>query len=152
MTALTDAQRERTLALFLAQWRDYVGSPMLPALYSVWASLAGDRALALELFEQGYASYDSPRFHQCLEYRPDHPDSKVPAGPFFANLGGMLLGLLFGFTGLRPDDGDPGGWPRRPIVLPKGWTAIEIGRVWIRGRPARLTARHGADRAEIHFC
>lgn len=148
---LTDAGRARTLALFLARWRDYVGSPMLPALYSVWASLAGDPALALELFEQGFARYDSPRFHQCLEYRPDHPDSKVPAGPFFANLGGMLLGLLFGFTGLQPDDGDPAGWPRRPIVLPEGWTAIEIGRVWIRGRPARLLARHGAERAEIAF-
>ncbi|HYD11899.1 MAG TPA: hypothetical protein VEC11_03530 [Allosphingosinicella sp.] len=148
---LTDAQRERTLALFLARWRDYVGSPMLPALYSAWASLAGDRTLALELFEQGFASYDSPRFHQCLEYRPDHPDSKVAAGPFFANLGGMLLGLLFGFTGLRPDDGDPTGWARRPIVLPRGWTAIEVGRVWIRGRAARLTARHGAERAEIEF-
>ena len=148
---LTDLQRQRTLDLFLARWRDYVGSPMLPALYSVWASLAGDRTLALELFEEGYASYDSPRFHQCLEYRPDHPDSEVRAGPFFANLGGMLLGLLFGFTGLRPDDGDPTSWLRRPIVLPSGWTAIEIERVWIRGRPARLIARHGADRAEIEF-
>jgi trehalose/maltose hydrolase-like predicted phosphorylase len=147
-----DAQEETaTLALFLANWRDYVGAPMLPALYPVWAARAGDRHLALQLFHEGYAAYDHPRFHQCLEYREDHPDSDVPAGPFFANLGGMLLGLLFGFTGLQIDDGDPERWARKPVVLPKGWQAIEVERVWVRGRHARLMARQGADRAELTF-
>jgi hypothetical protein len=148
---LSPEQRERTLALFLGRWRNYVGSPMLPALYPVWAAMAGDRDLALELFEQGFAAYDCPRFHQCLEYRPDHPDSKVRAGPFFANLGGMLLGMLMGFTGLRPDEGDPRNWARQPILLPRGWRSIEVERVWIRGREARLVARHGAARAELQF-
>jgi trehalose/maltose hydrolase-like predicted phosphorylase len=148
---LTADQRRQTLELFLGRWRDYVGSPMLPALYSVWATMAGDPDLALELFDKGYADYDCPRFHQCLEYRPDHPDSKVRAGPFFANMGGMLLGMLFGFTGIRPDDGDPERWPRRPIVLPRGWTSIEVATIWVRGRKARLVARDGADRAELHF-
>jgi hypothetical protein len=73
----------------------------------------------------------------------------VKAGPFFANLGGMLLGLMLGLTGVVVDDGDPGTWPRRPVVLPRGWTAIEIGRVWVRGRPMRLTARQGANRAVL---
>ena len=122
---------------------------MLPALYPVWAAMAGDRALALKLFEEGYAAYDHPRFHQCLEYRLDHEDSQTPAGPFFANLGGLLLGLLYGFTGLEIDDGPPEAWARRPVVLPQGWTAIEVERLWIRGRPMRLTARHGAERAEL---
>ena len=147
----SEAERQATLRLFLAAWRSYVGSPMLPALYGVWAAMAGDRALALKLFDEGYAAYDFPRFHQCLEYRPDHPDSQVNAGPFFANLGGMLLGLLYGFTGLVIDDGDPAQWARRPVVLPEGWQAIEIGRLWVRGREARLVARHGADRAELEY-
>lgn len=146
---LSEPERRRTLDFYLEHWREYVGSPMLPALYPVWASRIGDRALALKLFEEGYAAYDSGRFHQCLEYRPDHPDSEVEAGPFFANLGGMLLGLLFGLTGIVPDDGDPAGWPRRPVILPQGWTTIEVERIWIRGRPARLSARHGAPAAEI---
>jgi hypothetical protein len=145
----SEEERRATLALFLAHWRDYVGARMLPALYPVWAAMAGDRALALQLFEEGYAAYDYPRFHQCLEYRPDHPDSEVNAGPFFANLGGMLLGLLYGFCGLAIDDGDPQDWPRRPVVLREGWQAIEIERLWVRGREARLVARHGADRAEL---
>lgn len=147
----TPAERRRTLTLYLSHWRDYVGAPMLPALYPVWAAMAGDRALALRLFEEGYAAYDQPRFHQCLEYRPDHPDSEVPAGPFFANLGGMLLGLVYGLAGLVIDGGDPRAWPRRPVVLPAGWEEIEIGRLWVRGRPARLRARHGAARAELAF-
>ena len=143
--------RQRTLDFYLAHWEDYIGAPMFPALYATWAAMAGDRALSLKLFEEGYAAYDKGRFHQCLEYRPDHPDSEVAAGPFFANLGGMLLGLMFGLTGVVVDDGDPAAWPRRPVVLPKGWTTIEIDQLWVRGRPMRLVARHGADRAELTF-
>ncbi len=145
----TAAERQATLDFYLAHWSDYIGAPMFPALYATWAAMAGNRGLALELFEEGYAAYDKGRFHQCLEYRPDHPDSQVAAGPFFANLGGMLLGLTLGLTGLVIDDGDPLAWPRRPIVLPQGWSSIEIERLWIRGRSMRLVARHGADRAEL---
>jgi trehalose/maltose hydrolase-like predicted phosphorylase len=141
--------RQTTLEFYLKHWDEYVGAPMFPALYTTWASMAGDRALALKLFEEGYARYDKGRFHQCLEYRPDHPDSVTAAGPFFANLAGMLLGLLLGMTGVTIDDGDPAEWAGRTIVLPEGWTAIEVERVWIRGKPARLLARHGADRAEL---
>src|SRR5690606_26336978 len=93
-------ERQKTLDFYLSHWEAYIGAPMLPALYPTWAVLAGDRALALRLFEEGYAAYDKGRFHQCLEYRPDHPDSQVAAGPFFANLGGLLLGLLLGMTGV----------------------------------------------------
>jgi trehalose/maltose hydrolase-like predicted phosphorylase len=144
-----ERERQNTLDFYLKHWAEYVGAPMFPALYTTWAALAGDRDLSLKLFEEGYAAYDQARFHQCLEYRPDHPDSQVRAGPFFANLGGMLLGLMLGLTGVVIDDGDPQSWPRRPVVLPKGWTAIEIGRVWVRGRSMRLVARQGADRAEL---
>ena len=142
-------ERQTTLEFYLKHWAEYVGAPMFPALYATWAVMAGDRDLALRLFEEGYAAYDSGRFHQCLEYRPDHPDSQVAAGPFFANLGGMLLGLTFGMTGLVIDDGDPELWTRRPIVLPKGWSAITIERIWVRGKPMRLEARHGSDRAAL---
>lgn len=144
-----EPMRQRTLAFYLDLWPRYVGSPMLPALYATWAAMAADRDLALRLFEEGYAAYDHPRFHQCLEYRADHPDQETAAGPFFANLGGMLMGLVYGLTGLVVDDGPPESWPRRPVVLPTGWDAIEIGRIWVRGRAARLTARQGSDRAEL---
>ncbi|WP_312145855.1 glycoside hydrolase family 65 protein [Brevundimonas sp.] len=142
--------RRKTLSFYLKLWPDYVGSPMLPALYCVWATMAGDRDLALKLFEEGFAAYDSPRFHQCLEYRPDRADGPA-AGPFFANLGGMLLGLCFGLTGLVVDDGEPETWSRRPIILPKGWEAVRINRLRVRGRSVCVTARDGAERAELSF-
>lgn len=147
----TEAQKRRTLAFFLEAWRDYVGAPMFPAFYTAWAAMAGDRDLALKLFEEGYAAYDAGRFHQCLEYRPDHPDSETPAGPFFANLGGLLLALTYGLTGLSIDGGQPSDWARRPVVLPSGWEAIKIERIWIRGRPAKLTATQGAERAQLDY-
>jgi hypothetical protein len=66
-------------------------------------------------------------------------------------MGGFVTGLMFGLPGVRVTDADPSTWPARPVVLPQGWEAIECDRLWIRGRPARLVARHGADRAELTF-
>lgn len=137
------ATARKTLEFYLSHWQDYVGAPMFPPFYSAWAAMAGDRALALKLFDAGYAAYDAGRFHQCLEYRPDHPDSETAAGPFFANLSGMLMGLLYGFTGLDARGG-PATWPSRPTTLPQGWEAINVERLWLGGRPARLEAEYGA--------
>lgn len=145
---IASPNRQATLDLYLKHWKAYVGSPMFPALYPVWAAMAGDRALALELFEAGYAAYDAGRFHQCLEYRPDHPDSETAAGPFFANLGGMLLGLVLGLPGLEVN-GPPEDWASRPVVLPSGWDAITVDRLWIEGQPWSLRAEQGAERARL---
>ena len=127
----------------------YIGSPMLSSLYSVWAAYTGDSGLSMALMEEGYGRFCVGRFEQTLEYRSDVFPEQPQAGPFFANLGGLLLGLLFGLPGLFPDAGDPEHWARREIVLPVGWTAIEVERLWIRGREYRLYAKHGAERAVL---
>lgn len=145
----SDRQRKATLELFLPRWRDYVGSPMLPAFYPIWAAMTGDRGLALELFQEGYAAYDRGRFHQCLEYREDHADSKVPAGPFMANIGGMLMTMLLGLPGLEISGDDPTSWGRRQVVLPAGWKSIIVERLWAGGQPMRLIAEQGAERARL---
>jgi hypothetical protein len=66
------------------------------------------------------------------EYRPDRFPEQPQAGPFFANIGGFLTSLLFGFTGLRAGPGAADDWSERPVVLPGGWTAIEVDRLWVR--------------------
>ncbi len=99
--------------------------------------------------EDGYGRFCVDRFMQTLEYRPDVFPEEPRAGPFFANMGGFLLSLLTGFTGLQPGWGDVKSWPRRAVMLPEGWTAIEVERVWIGGRPYKLAARQGAERAEL---
>jgi trehalose/maltose hydrolase-like predicted phosphorylase len=137
-----DAERA-TLEFYLAQAETYIGAPMLSALYGVWAARAGDRELSLRLLEEGYGRFVKGRFLQTLEYRPDRFPEQPQAGPFFANTGGFLSGLLLGFTRLEPSAAEPRAWAKGPVVLPAGWTAIEVDRLWIRGRPVRLVARHG---------
>jgi protein-glucosylgalactosylhydroxylysine glucosidase len=132
-----------TLDFYLALRKNYIGSPMLSALYGVWAARTGDRALSAKLMEEGYGRFCVGRFCQTLEYREDVFPEQPRAAPFFANLAGFLMGLLLGFTGLRPGPGEPASWSQREIVLPKGWTAIEIDQLWIHRRPFRLVARHG---------
>lgn len=133
-----------TLDYYLRRAQAYIGSPMLSALYGVWAARRNNRALSLKLLEQGYAAFVTGRFSQTLEYRADKFPEQPMAGPFFANMGGFLMSLLLGFPQLKPGPGDPKSWAQRSVVLPKGWNEIEVERLWVRGRPAKLRARHGA--------
>lgn len=145
-----DADAEAaTLALYLGLAPKYIGSPMLSALYGAWAARTGDRDLALKLLEDGYGQFCVGRFMQTLEYRADRFPEQPQAGPFFANIGGFLTGLLLGFTGLKVGPGAPSTWAERRVVLPAGWTDITVDRVWIRGRPMRLVARQGAKSADL---
>jgi hypothetical protein len=150
--AETDSETmQKTLTFYLDLWKDYAGAPMLPALYGTWAAWAGDRALSLKLLEEGYGLYQYGRFQQTLEYRLDTVPDGVASGPFFANMGGFITGLLFGLPGLKVSSAAPEDWPQRPVVLPQGWEAIECDRLWVRGRACRLVARQGAERAELMF-
>lgn len=141
--ALDGAAEQATLKFYLEQASDYIGNPMLSALYGVWAARMGDRRLALRLLDEGYAQFIFGRFAQTLEYRRDKFPEQPIAGPFFANIGGFLMSLLFGFTGIAPHPGDVATWCSRRSFLPEGWTSIEVARLWVRGKPMSLTARHG---------
>jgi protein-glucosylgalactosylhydroxylysine glucosidase len=147
-----DADTERaTIEYYLRLSAEYIGSPMLSPLYGVWAAWIGDRRQALRLLDDGYAQLMGDRFMQTLEMSPKKFPDQPSSGPFFANLAGFLMALLFGFPGLRIGAGDPETWAARPVVLPQGWRSIEVERVWVRTQPARLVARHGADRATIQL-
>jgi len=140
-----------TMSFYLDRVDPYIGHPMLSAPLAVYAARLGDRARALRLFEQGYAEFINPPYGEVNEFsRTRFPDKPV-VGPLFANLGGFLISLILGLPGIRPDDGDPARWPRRPVVLPEGWNGIEVDRLMLRGRPARLAAHQGMDRARIEL-
>jgi trehalose/maltose hydrolase-like predicted phosphorylase len=134
---------QATLNFYLEQADAYIGSPMLSALYGAWAARTGDRRLALKRLDDGYARFEVGRFSQILEYRPDRFPEQPRAGPFFANMGGFLSSLLLGFPRLEPNEGEPETWAQALVVLPAGWEAIEIDRLWARGKPMRLIARQG---------
>ena len=146
---VSPAVAKATLDAYLRLAADYIGSPMLSPLYGVWAAWAGDRQLSLRLLEQGYSDLVGDRYLQTYEMSPSKFPDKPRSGPFFANLGGFLMGLLYGLPGIRLGPGDPSTWPSRPVVLPAGWRSIEVERAWVRARPARIVATHGAERSVI---
>jgi len=129
----------------------YLGSPMLSTLLGVFAARVGEREQALDLFERGYAEFVLEPFAATAEYSPKVFPDQPRACPFAANLGGFLSALLYGVTGVTLGPGDPVTWCRRSPSLPAGWRGIEADRIWVRGAPARLSARQGAERARIEL-
>jgi protein-glucosylgalactosylhydroxylysine glucosidase len=128
----------------------YVGTPMFSALLGVHAAWIGQRKRSAELFEQGYAAFFDDPFDSPDEYPA--ADGRFPqASPMLANLGAFLSSLYYGLPGILPNAGEPSTWPERRVVLPAGWKEITVDRLWIRGRPARLIARHGAERASLEL-
>jgi hypothetical protein len=101
------------------------------------------RRLALKMLDEGYAQFTSGRFLQTLEYRRGKFPEQPVAGPFFANMGGFLMGLLFGFSGIQPSTASVKEWSVRKAVLPDGWKAIEVERLWVHGKPMTLNVAHG---------
>jgi hypothetical protein len=126
----------------------YVGTPMFSALLGTHAAWLGRRKQAADLFERGYAAFFDDPFMAPDEFPA--ADGRFPqASPMMANLGGFLGSLFYGLPGLRPTAGHPRTWASRRVILPAGWTSIEAERVWVRGRPTRLIAVHGADHAVL---
>jgi hypothetical protein len=132
----------------------YLGMPMFSALFGVWAARAGERSLSRRFFETGILSHRVPPYHQFNETaahiaKASYGDATTTV--FLTNPAGFLMSVLMGLTGLQLDDGDPLAWGKFPIVMPEGWDGIEAERIWVRGRPARLRARHGDARATIEM-
>jgi protein-glucosylgalactosylhydroxylysine glucosidase len=100
------------------------------------------------LFEEGYGAFIDEPWRVANEFSSRFPD-RPRAGPLVANVGGFLTGCLYGLSGLVLGSDDPERWPRRPVVMPELWEAVEVDRLWVRGRPIRLVARHGDARARI---
>ena len=149
---ILDPQTERqTLELALQTVDGYIGEPMLSALLGVYAARLGDRDRALELYERGVAEFVVDPFRIITEYSPVVYPDRPRAGPFTANLSGFLTGCLYGLTGLHLTSGDPAEWCRRTVTMPQGWDGVHVERLWVRGRPASLTAMHGDERGRLTF-
>jgi hypothetical protein len=65
----------------------------------------------------------------------------------FANIGGFLTTLLYGYPGLRLGPGEADTWAERSVVLPGGWKELHVERLWVRGEGRSLTAVAGAPAA-----
>ncbi|MGD9701123.1 MAG: glycoside hydrolase family 65 protein [Acidimicrobiia bacterium] len=146
-----EAAERATIEFYLGLADEYLGSPMLSALYPTWAAWIGDRRRAARFLEHGYAKFTSDRFMNVHEYRADRFPEQTVSGPFIANLAGLLLNCYYGLPGIELSNDDPATWARRRVVMPKGWDGIEVESLWIRGRRAHLIARHGDASATFEF-
>jgi hypothetical protein len=147
-----DERTEReTIRFYLDRVEPYVGSPMLSPLLGAYAARIGDRRRSLRLFESGYADFINPPFTETDEFSRTRYPEKPRVGPFQANLGAFLMACMYGLTGLEIGAGDPRSWPARRVVMPTGWDGIEVERLLVRGKPARLIARHGDERARLEL-
>lgn len=148
----TDPETERrTLAYYLRLADKYAGTPMLSSMLGVYGAWLGDRACSLDMFEKGYGQFVIDPYTITTEFAPSVFPEQPVAGPFTANLGGFLTSCLYGLPGLRLSAGEPAAWAKRRVVLPEGWDAIEVERIWVHGRPASLRAVHGAERATLNM-
>jgi protein-glucosylgalactosylhydroxylysine glucosidase len=146
----TDPDTERrTLQFYLKSAHRYAGQPMLSSMLGLYAARVGDRDAALELFERGYADFIVDPFRITAEFSPKVYPERTIAGPFTANLAGFLTACIHGLTGLKIGPGEPDSWCTRPVTLPQGWDGVHVQRLWVRGRPASLTAQHGAKHARL---
>lgn len=143
--------QRRTLAAAVGNVDDYLGSPMLSAVTGVYAARLGERDRALELYERGFAEFVQQPHTVVCEYSPSVYPDQPRAGPFIANMGGFLTGCLYGLTGMTLRAGGPGGWCSGPVTMPQGWDGVHVDRLWVRGRPATLTAEHGEERARLNL-
>jgi hypothetical protein len=121
---------------------------MLSAFLPYYAARAGLPADATRLLELGYGDFINEPYLETDEFTSTAPD-KPRTGPMFANTGGYLTTLLYGYPGLRLGSGPPDTWAVRPVVLPPGWSAIHVERLWMHGEPRSLTAVAGAPSAVI---
>ena len=124
----------------------YAGTPMLSAFLPYYAARAGQPEKATELLETGYGDFVNEPFLETDEFPKTQPD-KPRTGPMFANIGGYLTTLLYGYPGLRLGPGKTETWAERPVVLPAGWKSIQVERVWAHGEGRSLTAVAGAPGA-----
>ena len=126
----------------------YVGTAMLSAFLAYYATRAGLPDDATQLLELGYGDFINEPYLETDEFTRTAPD-KPRTGPMFANTGGFLTTLLYGYPGLRLGTGPPETWAARPVVMPPGWKGIHVERLWMHGEPRSLTAIAGAPSAVI---
>jgi trehalose/maltose hydrolase-like predicted phosphorylase len=104
------------------------------AAISAAAAFLGDKRRAAELFDHSWQNVWLEPFGMIRE------GPSQDYGCFLTNFGSLLQTAMFGFTGLRVNEGD---WAKFPASLPAGWSRIEIDRIFVKGEAKRLVATDG---------
>jgi hypothetical protein len=145
---------ESTFRFFIEHdLKRYLSGPMLSGFLGVFPARLGDRPLSREFFDEGTLPFFVEPFMLCTEGGAIHyqrrPDGLITI--FLTGRGSLLSGLMLGLTRLDIWQEAFEDWFAGPIVMPEGWDGIVLEKVYLKGRPARITAMHGDAKARIEW-
>lgn len=148
--SLGDAVDRATLDYYLDRVDKYLGMPMFSTQLAVLVARHRGREAATAALEKGLLSRLRPPFLQfCENSREMASWNSTDSTVFVTSTASVVQTLLWLMPGLVWGPGEPATWCCRPPALPAAWDAIEVERLWVRGRPFRLRARQGAAAAEL---
>lgn len=125
--------------------------PMLSGFLGIFPAWMGDREMSLRFFTKGVGPFLREPYMTSVEWvARDGSDPDNMPTPFLTGRGALLAGIMLGLTHLNLWK-DEEEWLDGSITLPEGWDEITLQRVYLKGRPARVTARHGAAHTEIEW-
>eukprot|EP01045_Picozoa_sp_COSAG04_P010307 COSAG04_NODE_627_length_11777_cov_62.455557_2_plen_763_part_00 len=116
----------------------------VPPFYAMAAHF-GNRSTALELWRRMPTHFMRGPWALFCEY-----DCRWAGSIYLTTAASVLQSTMFGVVGLRPwslatnlSDASPDSFVHFEARLPEGWDAVEIGRVFLSGRPYSVRAEHG---------
>jgi trehalose/maltose hydrolase-like predicted phosphorylase len=141
---------EKNAKVMLNRFVDRViknGPAMSDSVHAIVAARLGDSIQAYDFWQRAYKEFIMKDSKQFSEKRGQNRTV------FFTGIGGCLQTVLFGFSGIRIDDGES-GFSRKPLYtsklrsgarltvtpcLPPTWNRITLRNVFWDGKPHNLT-------------
>jgi len=127
---------------------------MLSGFMGVYPAILGDRKTARKFFDGGNLPFFVEPYRMCTEWSSKSPyvqSADQPATFFITGRGSLLTGLMMGLTRIDIWQENFDDWFSGHIVMPEGWDGIVLEKVFLRGKPARIIAQHGAPRATVEW-
>jgi hypothetical protein len=127
--------------------------PMLSGFLGVFPARIGDRQLSRRYFDEGNIPFFTEPYWMSTELSSKFQnwplDNRITY--FITGRGSLMTGLLMGLTRMDIWQEDFENWFTGPIVMPEGWDGIVLEKVYLKGRPARITAKHGDAKIKIEW-
>ncbi len=138
---------EATLRMYLSHgFEEGLKLPMLSNFLGVFPAMIGDRAFSRRIYNDVREKFFVEPYLASSESgtaKESVAKGKLPATTFLTARGSLLCGLMMGLTRMDFWQGDSTKWFTHRITLPEGWTKLTLGRIYIEGRPAKVTACNG---------
>ncbi len=141
-----------TIDYYLDRAGRYLGMPMFSIQLAVPFACYRSRAAATDALEKGWLTRLRDPFLQICECSKAMGSwNSTDVTLFLTATASVTHTMLWLMPGIQWGPGEPATWCVKPPALPDAWEAIEVERLWVRGKPARLIARHGEPAARFEF-